>query len=89
MMKGKDSSGSKGYAFVTFRTKEIASRAIEELNNSELKVLSTHLVIACFPSNNLSLVLLVQGCASTDCPFTCCKRNSFVRYIIYHFCYFS
>ncbi|XP_041027915.1 heterogeneous nuclear ribonucleoprotein Q isoform X1 [Juglans microcarpa x Juglans regia] len=37
MMKGKDASGSKGYAFVTFRTKEIASRAIEELNNSELK----------------------------------------------------
>lgn len=39
MMKGKDSSGSKGYAFVTFRTKEIASKAIEELNNSELKVI--------------------------------------------------
>lgn len=42
MMKGKDASGSKGYAFVTFRTKEIASRAIEELNNSELKVIYAH-----------------------------------------------
>lgn len=37
MMKGKDTGGAKGYAFVTFRTKELASRAIEELNNSELK----------------------------------------------------
>ncbi|KAM4107906.1 hypothetical protein ACB094_03G003000 [Castanea mollissima] len=27
----------KAYAFVTLRTKELASRAIEELNNSELK----------------------------------------------------
>ncbi|CAL5419700.1 unnamed protein product [Camellia sinensis] len=37
IMKGKDSSENKGYAFVTFRTKELASKAIEELNNSELK----------------------------------------------------
>ncbi|GAV66909.1 RRM_1 domain-containing protein, partial [Cephalotus follicularis] len=37
IMKVKDSGQSKGYAFVTFRTKELASRAIEELNNSELK----------------------------------------------------
>ncbi|KAJ6745943.1 hypothetical protein OIU74_028582 [Salix koriyanagi] len=37
IMKGKDSSESKGYAFVTFRTKELASKAIEELNNTEFK----------------------------------------------------
>lgn len=37
-MKGKDSNENKGYAFVTFRTKELASQAIKELNNSELKV---------------------------------------------------
>lgn len=37
-MKGKDSSESKGYAFVSFRTKELASKAIEELNNTEFKV---------------------------------------------------
>lgn len=37
IMKGKDSGGTKAYAFVTFRTKELASRAIDELNNSELK----------------------------------------------------
>lgn len=40
-MKGKDSGEAKGYAFVTFRNKELASKAIEELNNSQLKVIST------------------------------------------------
>lgn len=38
IMKGKDSSENKGYAFVTFRTKELASKAIKELNNTQLKV---------------------------------------------------
>ncbi|KAL5545827.1 hypothetical protein UlMin_005514 [Ulmus minor] len=37
IMKGKDTGEAKGYAFITFRTKEFASRAIEELNNSEFK----------------------------------------------------
>ncbi|KAK0585884.1 hypothetical protein LWI29_035688 [Acer saccharum] len=37
IMKGKDSGEAKGYAFVTFRTKDLASKAIEQLNNSELK----------------------------------------------------
>ncbi|CAA0842957.1 RNA-binding (RRM/RBD/RNP motifs) family protein [Striga hermonthica] len=37
IMKGKDSKENKGYAFVTFRTKELASKAIKELNGSELK----------------------------------------------------
>lgn len=37
-MKGKDSYENKGYAFVTFRTKELATKAIKELNNKELKV---------------------------------------------------
>ncbi|KAJ4840804.1 hypothetical protein Tsubulata_015062 [Turnera subulata] len=37
IMKGKDSGEAKGYAFVTFRTKELASKAIEELNNTEFK----------------------------------------------------
>jgi heterogeneous nuclear ribonucleoprotein R len=37
-MKAKDLNGGKPYA-VTFRTKELASRAIEELNNSEFKVI--------------------------------------------------
>ncbi|KAK9061179.1 hypothetical protein SSX86_018359 [Deinandra increscens subsp. villosa] len=37
MMRGKDSNGNKGYAFVTFRTKDLASTAIKELNNKDLK----------------------------------------------------
>ncbi|KAM7263327.1 hypothetical protein ACFE04_001010 [Oxalis oulophora] len=37
IMKGKDSGQAKGYAFVTFKTKELASKAIDELNNSEFK----------------------------------------------------
>ncbi|KAG5253094.1 nuclear localization sequence-binding protein [Salix suchowensis] len=37
IMKGKDLSESRGYAFVSFRRKELASKAIEELNNTEFK----------------------------------------------------
>ncbi|XP_015581582.2 heterogeneous nuclear ribonucleoprotein Q [Ricinus communis] len=37
IMKGKASSDTKGYAFVTFRSKELASKAIEQLNNTEFK----------------------------------------------------
>ncbi|TKY67062.1 RNA-binding protein 46 [Spatholobus suberectus] len=36
-MKGKDSSENKGFGFVTFRNVELASKAIEELNNAEFK----------------------------------------------------
>ncbi|KAF9587944.1 hypothetical protein IFM89_006269, partial [Coptis chinensis] len=35
MMKGKDSRENKGYAFVTFRTKDLAAKAI--MNNTEFK----------------------------------------------------
>lgn len=38
-MKEKDSSANKGYAFVTFRTRDMASDAIKDLNNCELKVI--------------------------------------------------
>ncbi|KAK6139844.1 hypothetical protein DH2020_026419 [Rehmannia glutinosa] len=37
IMKGKDTNGNKGYAFVMFRSKELASRAIKELNNTEFQ----------------------------------------------------
>ncbi|XVF46918.1 hypothetical protein PTKIN_Ptkin03bG0067000 [Pterospermum kingtungense] len=37
IMKGKDSSENKGFAFVTFRSVELASKAIDELNNTEFK----------------------------------------------------
>jgi hypothetical protein len=44
IMKGKESNG---YAFVTFKTKELASKAMDELNNSEFKV-CWHLIIVFF-----------------------------------------
>ncbi|KAG4204813.1 hypothetical protein ERO13_A04G062100v2 [Gossypium hirsutum] len=37
IMKGKDLGEGNGYAFVTFRSKELASKAIERLNYSEFK----------------------------------------------------
>ncbi|KAL4576260.1 hypothetical protein LXL04_012351 [Taraxacum kok-saghyz] len=37
IMRGKDASENKGYAFVTFRTKELASTAIKDLHTKELK----------------------------------------------------
>lgn len=38
-MKDKESGGNKGYAFVAFKSKEIAQKAIEELHSKELKVI--------------------------------------------------
>lgn len=37
-MKGKDSGENKGFAFVTFRSTELACKAIDELSNNEFKV---------------------------------------------------
>uniref|UniRef100_A0A2N9IT18 RRM domain-containing protein n=1 Tax=Fagus sylvatica TaxID=28930 RepID=A0A2N9IT18_FAGSY len=37
IMKGRDSGENKGFAFVTFRSAELASKAIDELNNTEFK----------------------------------------------------
>jgi len=37
-MKAKEPGENKGYAFVMFRTKELASKAMEKLNNTELQV---------------------------------------------------
>ncbi|KAF5447490.1 hypothetical protein F2P56_033044 [Juglans regia] len=37
IMKGKDSGENKGFAFVTFRSTELASKAIDELSNNEFK----------------------------------------------------
>ena len=37
-MKNRDSGESKGYAFISFKTKEIAQKAIEELHNKDFKV---------------------------------------------------
>lgn len=38
VMRSKESNENKGFAFVTYRSVELASKAIEELNNTEFKV---------------------------------------------------
>jgi len=38
-MKGKHPGENKGFGFVTFRSVDLASKAIEELNNTEFKVI--------------------------------------------------
>ncbi|KDP34291.1 hypothetical protein JCGZ_12820 [Jatropha curcas] len=37
IMKGKDSNENKGFAFVTYRSVDLASKAIDELNNTDFK----------------------------------------------------
>jgi heterogeneous nuclear ribonucleoprotein R len=39
LMKDKDSGESKGFAFVAFKSKEVARKAIEELHSKDYKVL--------------------------------------------------
>lgn len=36
-MKGKDSAENRGYAFITYRNKELSSKAIKDLNGTEFK----------------------------------------------------
>ena len=37
-MKDRDTGEHKGYAFVAFKTKEVAQKAIEEIHSKEFKV---------------------------------------------------
>lgn len=39
LAKDKDSGESKGFAFVAFRSKEVAKRAIDELCSKDFKVI--------------------------------------------------
>lgn len=39
LVKNKDTGESKGYAFITFKTKEVAQKAIEDLHNKDFKVI--------------------------------------------------
>ena len=39
LMKDKDSGESKGFAFVAFKSKEVARKATEELHSKDYKVL--------------------------------------------------
>lgn len=47
VMRSKESNENKGFAFVTYRSVELASKAIDELNNTEFKVYFLHLFIVC------------------------------------------
>lgn len=47
LMKDRDTGENKGYAFIVFKTKEVARKAIEKLRNKELEVL----VVLCILSN--------------------------------------
>lgn len=38
VVKNRDTGESKGFAFVAFKTKDVAQKAIEELHNKEFKV---------------------------------------------------
>lgn len=52
LMKDRDTGENKGYAFVAFKTKEVAQKAIEEIHSREFKVLrcsiKVSLSIFCF-----------------------------------------
>lgn len=41
VMKNRDTGESKGFAFVAFKTKDVAQKAIEELHDKEFKVTFT------------------------------------------------
>lgn len=58
-MKGKGSNENKGYAFVTYRTKEMAAEAIRSLNNTDLKVSSTYFKSVSVHRSLFSLCYLV------------------------------
>lgn len=77
-MKGKDSGEAKGYAFVTFRNKELASKAIEELNNSQLKVIST---FGQFSSLIIATVSIL-GFGRLICAFTFVYALPFLIYFL-------
>ena len=38
-MKDKDTGDAKGYAFIAFKTKEVAQKAIEVIHSKEFKVI--------------------------------------------------
>jgi len=47
-MREKDSGDGKGYAFVTFRSKDLAAEAIDTLNNTDFRVSSlTRFLVNC------------------------------------------
>lgn len=39
-MKDKETGDARGYAFIAFKTKEVAQKAIEEIHNKDFKVIT-------------------------------------------------
>lgn len=82
IMKGKDSSENKGYAFVTFRSKDLATKAIKDLNNTEFKVFyyCLYQVFCCCICTWILLILsfiLPQG-RKVKCSTSQAKHKLFV-----------
>jgi heterogeneous nuclear ribonucleoprotein R len=44
LMKDKDTGDAKGYAFIAFKTKEVAQKAIEVIHSKEFKVITVHIL---------------------------------------------
>ena len=66
LMKDRDTGENKGYAFVAFKTKEVAQKAIEEIHSREFKVftmLPENLVVYVLFSRQISIknLILVNG----------------------------
>lgn len=74
-MKGKEPGENKGYAFVTFKTKELASKAMEKLNNTVLKVNLNYFFLLSFPSFP---VLLYE---QEDLHELVCASNTIIIYV--------
>lgn len=64
IIKDKDSGESKGYAFIAFKTKEAAQKAIEDLHGKEVKV------VVGFLKTLMSLLLYYVSKASKMLFFT-------------------
>lgn len=61
-MKDRDTGDSKGYAFVAFKTQEVAQKAIEEIHSKEFKVftpLSENLIHYSYFSRQFSIKNLI------------------------------
>jgi RNA recognition motif-containing protein len=76
LLKDKDTGQNKGYAFVTFMNEENAEKAIETLNDSEVKVIPyPRLPLTCFKCVTLILNLDYLAC-SVSCDRIYCLQES-------------
>ena len=81
-MKDRDSGESKGYAFVGFKTKDVAQKAIEKLHSKEFKASSTaslslHYTYDYYFCLNLYNIFFVQG-KTIRCSLSETKNRLFI-----------